>query len=428
MLDPQYVKTVFFIGTAIYIVHMLAAVSLQERRYSVKRTAVVWVLAGIMLLLDIYLGFALLPEQLILPVPFILAYLYYLITFICVSADGFWKKCYLWVSYACVFTIVWSTTIYLGYIFFPDCAVPDLYVVRVALYMVIYLPVLLLYRKYGRPLIREVSGSRGKVWGMLCWISALYLIVFMLLLNRIRLDEKIRSDTLTFFLVIVCTFAAVNILSISNIYYIRKEAKAELTKQNIEYLTSYIESVSRAEQETRRIRHDKRHHDEQIVRMARMGDNEGILRFLGHEKDEIEISHTWCPHVMVNGILSSYAGKAKEAGIEFTARADTPARTEIADTDFVAILANLLENAFHACAESKNSRSVRVNIKNVGQKTVIAVSNPCDVGLKLENGMPVDRGTGIDSIVTSAARYHGELSYKVSGNICTACVILNSKI
>ena len=38
MLDLQYIKTVFFIGTAIYIVHMLAAVSLQERRYSVKKT------------------------------------------------------------------------------------------------------------------------------------------------------------------------------------------------------------------------------------------------------------------------------------------------------------------------------------------------------------------------------------------------------
>ena len=104
MLDLQYIKTVFFIGTAIYIVHMLAAVSLQERRYSVKKTVAVWALAGIVLLLDIYLGFGLLPEPLILPVPFIFAYLYYLITFICFSADGFWKKCYLWVTYACVFS------------------------------------------------------------------------------------------------------------------------------------------------------------------------------------------------------------------------------------------------------------------------------------------------------------------------------------
>lgn len=428
MLDLQYIKTAFFIGTAIYIVHMLAAVSLQERRYSVKKTVAVWALAGIVLLLDIYLGFGLLPEPLILPVPFIFAYLYYLITFICVSADGFWKKCYLWVTYACVFSIVWSITIFLSYMFFPDCAEPKLYVVRAAFYMVIYLPVLLLYRKYGRPLIREVSGSRGKSWRMLCWISVLYLIVFMLLLNRIRLDEGIRSDTLTFFLIIVCTFAAVNILSISNIYYMRKEARAELAKQNIEYLTSYIESVSKAEQETRRIRHDKRHHDEQIAMMARLGDTEGILRYLGREKDEIETPHAWCPHVMVNGILSSYAGKAKEAGIEFTARADTPFRSEIADTDFVAILANLLENAFHACIKTEVHGSVRVNIKDVGKKTVIVVSNPCDVGFKLENGMPVYRGTGIDSIVTSAERYQGELSYKISGNICTACVILNSKI
>ena len=54
---------------------------------------------------------------------------------------------------------------------------------------------------------------------------------------------------------------------------------------------------------------------------------------------------------MVNGILSSYARKAKEAGVEYTAQADTPVQSPIADVDFVAILANLLENALNACVK-----------------------------------------------------------------------------
>ena len=48
---------------------------------------------------------------------------------------------------------------------------------------------------------------------------------------------------------------------------------------------------------------------------------------------------------MVNELLRSYAEKAKAAGVAFTAQADTPAQSDVADVDFVAILANLLENA-----------------------------------------------------------------------------------
>lgn len=72
--------------------------------------------------------------------------------------------------------------------------------------------------------------------------------------------------------------------------------------------------------------------------------------------------------------------------MEYIAQTDTPAQSAIADIDFVAILANLLENALNACVEINSLGPIRTHIKNVGAKTVIAVSNPCDAGLKLENG------------------------------------------
>ena len=47
----------------------------------------------------------------------------------------------------------------------------------------------------------------------------------------------------------MATFAAVTVLSISNIVHMRKEAQEALVKQKVEYLASYVETVSRAEQE-----------------------------------------------------------------------------------------------------------------------------------------------------------------------------------
>lgn len=204
----------------------------------------------------------------------------------------------------------------------------------------------------------------------------------------------------------------------------RRDAREALVKQKLEYLASYMETVSRAERESRRIRHDKRHHDACIAAMARAGDTDGILRYLEQEQAVAENFPAWCPHPMVNELLRSYAEKAKAAGVAFTAQADTPAQSDVADVDFVAILANLLENALHACTAAHSAGPIRVHIRNVGKKTVLAVSNPC-VNLKLENGLPAERSVGIDSIVSAAERYQGEVHYKVEAGVCTACVILN---
>ena len=385
MTDPRYIGTILYVGLAIFAALLAAGLLMQKRRRSVQRTALLWGAEGLILLLDLYLCFGLLPAPLRLPVSLTVGFLSYSAVFIAVSADGF---------------------------------------VRTALHIVTALPILLAYRKYGRPLLREVSGFRKRSWKLLSAVSAIYFFLFIALMSRIRLDDGVEPDTLFVFCAAVCTYASVSVLSIGNIFYMRRDAREALVKQKLEYLASYMETVSRAERESRRIRHDKRHHDACIAAMARAGDTDGILRYLEQEQAVAENFPAWCPHPMVNELLRSYAEKAKAAGVAFTAQADTPAQSDVADVDFVAILANLLENALNACTAAHSAGPIRVHIRNVGKKTVLAVSNPC-VNLKLENGLPAERSVGIDSIVSAAERYQGEVHYKVEAGVCTACVILN---
>lgn len=425
MTDPCYIGTVLFVGLFLFAALLAAGLLMEERRYSVKKTALLWGAEGIALLLNLYLCFGLLPVPLRLPVSLTVGFFSYAGVFIAVSADGFWKKVYLLITFFCVCCISWSAGLYLCYGFLPDSTSAAKYLVRTALHVAASLPLLLAYRKYGRPLFREVSGFQKRSWRILSAVSGIYLFLFAALMSRIRLDNRVVPETLLVFCVAVCAFAAVSVLSISNIIYMRREAREALVKQKIGYLTSYVETVSRAEQESRRIRHDKRHHDACIAAMARAGDTRGILRYLEQEETCIESFPTWCPHPMVNELLRSYAAKAQETGVTFTAQADTPARSAVADVDFVAILANLLENALNACTAAGSSGPIRVRIRNVGPKTVFAVSNPCDAGLKLENGLPTARSVGIDSIVSAAARYRGEVRYKVENGACTAAVVLD---
>lgn len=425
MLELRYIGTVLYVGTAIFAAFLAAALLMQERKYSVKKTAFLWGLTGAASLLDLYFCFGLLPKPLQLPVSMTIGFGCYMGAFLYLSADEFWKKCYLFITYVCICCISWSGGLYLCYFLLPDAAEDVKYLVRTLTHIAAALPLLLAYRTYFRPLIREVSGFHRQSWMTLSGVSALYCFLAAALMTRIRLENGVHSDTLLVFLMLVCTFAAVNVLSISSIYHMRKEALNDLVRQRAEYLMAHVKNADKAEREYRRIRHDKRHHDACIAAMARAGDTEGILRYLGQEQESPENFSSWCPHIMVNGILSSYAGKAKEAGVEYIAQADTPAQSPIADVDFVAILANLLENALNACIKLDSSGPIRVDIRNVGTKTVIAVSNPCDSGLKLENGLPAARSIGIDSIISSAVRYQGEVQYNVQDHLCTACVILN---
>ena len=425
MPTVQIIAIAFFVSLLFFATHLTAGLLLQERKYSVKKTALLWGSAGIFLFLGACFCFLFLAKPWRMPVALMLSYLYFWGIFVYASADGFWKKCYLWITYGCVFCVSLSFSFYGCYLLVPDGPDTFVYLIRGALYGMICFAILSAYHKYGRPIAREVSGFRTKHWISLSIVSIIYFLTFVIVLAKISADNGINTNTLLFFSLLVCSFAVASILIISIIYQMRKEARDELVRQNVEYLTSYVENARKTERESRRIRHDLRHHDERIAAMAKEGDTEGILAYLGQNREAPETFTAWCPNVTVNGILSSYAGKAKEAGVEYIAQADTPAQSGVADVDFVAILANLLENALNACVARKSAGPIQVHIRNVGNKTVIAVSNPCGTDLKLENGLPAARGIGIDSILSSSVRYQGEINYKMQEGVCTACVILN---
>ena len=164
MTDPRYIGTILYVGLAIFAALLAAGLLMQERRWSVQRTALLWGAEGLILLLDLYLCFGLLPAPLRSPVSLTVGFLSYSAVFIAVSADGFWKKVYLLITF---FLRVLHLLVRrpLPVLFFlPDRPMAVKYLVRTALHIVTALPILLAYRKYGRPLLREVSGFRKQSW------------------------------------------------------------------------------------------------------------------------------------------------------------------------------------------------------------------------------------------------------------------------
>lgn len=423
MLETKYVLTAAFVCTVLSSIHIMAAILLEERRFSKKKTAFLWLTAGVILFLSVFLCYSFLPESERLIVSLLAGFLYFWGTFIYSSADGMWKKCYLWVTYGTLFCILWPVSVTLSKLIIPGEAKVLLYLIRSLLQFLLCLPLLLLYRKYIRELIKEVSGFHAKSWLRLFVFSVVYFVLFLYFMVSIVSYGALNKGLIILYVISVFGYASSTVICISTIYSMRKEERTELIKENMEYMVSYVESVRKMEEETRRLRHDVRHHNERIASLARSGDTDGILKYLG-ENEERRERKIFCPNICVNGILSSYADKTEEKGITFIVSSDTPRSSFIRDVDYVSILSNLLENAYNAVSRMNSSGPIRVDIKRVGEKCVIVVSNPSPY-IKLEEGLPYKRSTGIDSIIISARRYNGLVNYTYEDGILTSCVVLN---
>ena len=51
MTDPRYLGTILYVGLAIFAALLAAGLLMQERRWSVQRTALLWGAEGLILLL-----------------------------------------------------------------------------------------------------------------------------------------------------------------------------------------------------------------------------------------------------------------------------------------------------------------------------------------------------------------------------------------
>lgn len=423
MLEIKYVLTAAFVCSVLSSIHFMAAILLEERRFSKKKTAFLWLTAGVILFLSVFLCYSFLSHPLRLVVSLLAGFLYFWGTFLHSSADGLWKKCYLWVTYGTFFCILWPISVTISKLIVPATGEILSYLVRSLLQFLLCLPILLFYRKYIRELIKDVSGFHSKSWFRLFVFSVIYLILFIFFMVTIVTLETVNMCLVILYVISICGYVSSIAICISTIYSMRKEERAELVKENMEYMVSYVESVRKMEEETRRLRHDIRHHNERIASLAREGNTRGILQYLG-ENEENKERKMYCPNICVNGILSSYADKMEEKGITFIAAADTPRSSIIRDVDYVSILSNLLENAFNAVLKMNSNGPVRVNIKRVGEKSVIVVSNPSPY-IKIEGGLPLKRSTGIDSVITSARKYDGLVDYTFEDGYLTSSVVLN---
>ena len=196
------------------------------------------------------------------------------------------------------------------------------------------------------------------------------------------------------------------------------QAEKELLEMNEKLLRGQMELMRESEKEAARIYHDARHHMLLIQEYAQKKEFHELLAYLMQYGEDIENQRVTyiCGNRAVNSILSAYARKARNKGIQVEMDVKVGEGLNIRDVDWIAILANIFENAIHGCEDSGlEQQEINIYIAQKGNKAVIRFSNTSTKKVSFRKGLPKsDRGGGLGagSIQKAASRYGGEATFE----------------
>lgn len=201
---------------------------------------------------------------------------------------------------------------------------------------------------------------------------------------------------------------------------------------NEKFLQAQIDSYKKMGENARQTRHDFRHHSMVVAEYAKNRDYQAILTYLSEydDKERGKYQEAFCKNQAANTVLSAYANRCEQNGIELRTDVWLEETEGVGDYDLVTILANVLENAVNGCMETEGKRKVEIFIGPKRSKLVMVCKNTCAQDILFENGLPQNserNGVGVESILSAVAKYKGMVDFSASDGGFVCQIILNNR-
>ncbi len=197
----------------------------------------------------------------------------------------------------------------------------------------------------------------------------------------------------------------------------------QLEKQKGEMSTEYYELLSAEYSGQRILIHDIKNHFQILADLAAAGEREALLDYIAEltQSIGINVSVQYSGNKMVDVILNRYCHTCETLGIKSEIEACASDLSFMSDTDVVAMLDNLLDNALEAASESTEKEiCFSIYIRNE-RFAVISVSNSCEKKPRSKGAMLFTgkknasaHGIGTQSIKRIASIYGGEFDWHFS--------------
>ena len=196
--------------------------------------------------------------------------------------------------------------------------------------------------------------------------------------------------------------------------------------------SKHYEALRRYMDETKVLRHDFRQHMRVIGELAAAGDTERLQAYL----QELEAAPRtepgrYCVNRAADALCAWYTARAKEQATRIAWQMDLPERIPLPDSEFCAMLGNLLDNSLQAVsALDEDKRTVTVICRMLSDKMMgLSVENPYLGTVRFgADGLPVrsrrDHGLGLASVASTVKRYHGSINIRPEGGIFCVDILL----
>ena len=183
---------------------------------------------------------------------------------------------------------------------------------------------------------------------------------------------------------------------------------------------------------TRTLRHDFRQHLHVITELARSGQTEKLVEYLGSvESAELNPPERYCENIAVDAIAAFYARYAASRDVDVKWTLALPAELPVDESDFCGMLGNLLDNAVTAVSSlPEKDRRITVASRMLSESMMgLSVENPYTGILKLDTrGRPIsnrdDHGIGLASVTATVHKYHGSIDIRTEDNIFAVSILL----
>lgn len=250
-------------------------------------------------------------------------------------------------------------------------------------------------------------------------------------------EAMLKLDNLTIWFYIFTVYLMATFLSAILARRMRALIEHMQKMKQYEDELSYLEQLEKQEERHREFIHDINHQFRAIGELARRKDFDQITHLL----EELNLylmqdEHTiYTTHKAVNAIVSEKARESSELDLPFDAYIEPHISFGmIADSDLVAMLGNLLDNAMEAaqkCIGENRRITLRIFMVQEGRICVVKLQNHFIVkpvkykhhyiSSKRENSL---HGIGIKSVEHTAQKYNGYLECLIEGDCFSAILIL----
>lgn len=270
---------------------------------------------------------------------------------------------------------------------------------------------------------------------MTAWLLPFVATTMILLLTGTIRDGHISSlALLARILLLLCMFMLSHllILFMKNLQEQIITSERNKTMENLlRVQTEQYEMLKTRIIESRRARHDFRHHRMVLKELADRNDLHGIRTYLAeYSAEHVDTpSKTYSNNPTVNAVVAYYAGHAEAAGVRFTARVQLPEHLLIPDPIFCVLLGNLLENAVDACKTelSRGASSGAASAEaNAGGLVTAAGCSITEAGAASAADTAIDPRAGVTASADVRSDQAIRVIVKQNGDACLSIAVDNT--